>query len=82
MRQSRKSAWYVMAVDKGEVRFLHINDVRGDHAIELTTCPHEATLFTNFVTADGLADEVRKIGTGAQVNTMPTRTSGVLVYSG
>ncbi len=83
MRRAECGAHYVM-LKKHDFKFLHV-DVE-TNAKTLTSCPHDATLFTSFMTAIRYADDLRKsIGsvTGdGRVGVMQTRTNAPNVLSG
>jgi uroporphyrinogen-III synthase len=82
MRRAERAAYYVAFKHQG-LQFLHYD--QENKAKRLTTCPHDATLFTSQSTAETFAEDLRnsmgqELAKG--VGVVPTRTNAPNVYTG
>ncbi len=84
MRRAERAAWYVMTRKRNGLHFLNYNFETREK--RLTSCPHDATLFTSMVTAAKFADDLRTqiggtMGDGT-TGAVPTRTNAPNVLTG
>lgn len=71
MRRVETGAYYILVQAMG-LQFVNLN--AETNAINTTSCPHDATLFTSSLAAHDLADRIVNSMQGTKVSVMSTRT--------